>query len=746
MTVLSQLGPRAGRPFHVLVAVLALIVLAGCEPARLPPIEMPKVNIQRPPPPPDFTENLTEDQLRQTRITQGPGARPAPAPRPAAQAAGGITGQPLSASFDQMPLPAFINTVFGELLKLNYQMDPSVAGRQDLVTLRTGGPRAPQELLNMASEVLASYGLQVMRSDNIYRIVPNDVLMQQVPELVRARALPDVPTDLRPVFQYFAFQEARATDAVATLSNIVGTKVKLFPLPQSNAVLLFGLPQDMATVSRILVQLDRPSFGNNLSVRIDPVYWNAQPLAQRLQEILKAQGYNATLGTAGAGQEAPITVLPVTQVNSVLVFAPNQQVLDFVVNWARQLDQPSGSEDSQRVFVYFVRNTKAIGIADVVSGAIEGSQSSQRGGQSGQTGSSSGQTPSLAAGSAATPGASSLGAGATTSSSSSNQQQNASRSGRLVVDEVRNALVFAGTSQEWARYRPLIEQLDVPTREVLIEVTVMEVSLTDNTQFGVQALFSGSVNGYPYTAGSLVTGTGGTVTDPAQVASGLNIRVFNSAGALRGALTALATNNRVSVLSNPRVLARSGAEAKIQIGQDVPTVTSNSQSTTAPGAAVLQSIQYRQIGVLLSVKPIIHAGRRVDLEVSQEVSNIDTSITSSQLGGASGAAFQNRKVTTQLALLDGASVILGGLIQDNRSIGDSGIPFLKDLPIIGQAFRSNTDNRTRTELIVVITPYIISGPDDIQAITEAYTTHIQGTGNDNQVNMPLLPQYYGIKP
>lgn len=729
-----RLAPLARlRPF-LLLLVVAGLGLTACQPTPLPPTRIDQVKVNRPPPGPDFTEDTPPDPMRETRITPGPGSRVLePARSPAAPRLPAGTQQ-LQASFDQMPLPAFINTVFGEMLKVNFQMDPAVAARQELVTLRTSGGRTPEQLLGVAREVLATYGIQVVQTDNLFRIVPNDVMMQQIPELVKTRTAPDVPTDLRPVFQYYQFREVKIADVLAAVTNIVSTKVRLFPLPSANAVLLLGLPDDVQAVVRMLASLDKAYFATNMSVRIDPVFWSATPLAQRLTEILKAQGYS--VGGA-SGEASAISIIPVPQVNAVLVFAPNRQVLDLAARWARDLDRPQENDESQKVFVYFVRNTKAVGIAEVVSSVIEGNTGTGSSGSTTGSGGAAGQSASLAQGSAATASPGGLGSGATTSSGANGANaKSASRSGRLVVDEVRNAVIFSGSATEWSRYRPLIEQLDVPTREVLIEVSVLEVRLTDKTQFGLQWLFSGNVDGNPVTIGTL-----NPAAPPAQAAGGLNIRVFNSASELRGALTALATNSRVNVLSNPRLLARSGAEAKIQIGQDVPTISSQGQSTVG-NSAVLQSIQYRQTGVVLSVKPIIHAGRRVDLEVNQEVSNIDSSLTSA-VTGVNSPGFSNRKVSTQLALLDGATVILGGLISENRSIGDSGIPFLKDLPLIGQAFRSNTDDRDRTELIVLITPYVISGPDDLQALTDAYSKHIEATGYDNQVNLPLLPQYFG---
>jgi general secretion pathway protein D len=172
------------------------------------------------------------------------------------------------------------------------------------------------------------------------------------------------------------------------------------------------------------------------------------------------------------------------------------------------------------------------------------------------------------------------------------------------------------------------------------------------------------------------------------------------------------------VLSSPRLVARSGGEARIQVGNEVPLITSQ---TTSPQqvsgtTGVLQTIQYRSTGVLLTIKPIIHGSRRVDLDISQEVSDAQQNQTSN----LSTPVISNRKVTTQLSLADGATVIIGGLIRNSTTQGNTGVPGLKDIPVLGQLFRVDSDVRNRTELIILITPYVITNDNEAETVTDTF--------------------------
>ena len=184
-------------------------------------------------------------------------------------------------------------------------------------------------------------------------------------------------------------------------------------------------------------------------------------------------------------------------------------------------------------------------------------------------------------------------------------------------------------------------------------------------------------------------------------------------------LNALANSNRATVLSSPRVIAKNGVEATIQVGQEVPIITSQ-QTTSATEGGVLQSIQYRQAGVILKVKPVIHSGDQIDIEISQEVSSANRTET----GVTSSPTFSTRRLETRLSMRNGSTVLLGGLVSTNISDGSAGVPLLKDIPLLGQAFRTNSRSREKSELIIIITPYVINDDHDARAITEAFRSQL----------------------
>ena len=245
---------------------------------------------------------------------------------------------------------------------------------------------------------------------------------------------------------------------------------------------------------------------------------------------------------------------------------------------------------------------------------------------------------------------------------------------------------------------------------------VAEVTLDDTNNLGVEWLLKTSAGGKNIDIGTL----GGLGVG----SSGLTMTVFESATDVRAIVNALSSNNRAQILSRPRVLARTGAEARIQVGSEVPIITSQTTSPTQTGGTtgVLQQIQYRNTGVILNVKPVVHGSRRVDLEITQEVSEATTNRTSD----ISSPVISNRRVNTQVALTDGATVMIGGLFSTTQSDGTSGVPFLKDIPGVGQLFRVDSVTNKRTELIVLITPYVVNDDADADAITGSFRRQFPG--------------------
>lgn len=264
---------------------------------------------------------------------------------------------------------------------------------------------------------------------------------------------------------------------------------------------------------------------------------------------------------------------------------------------------------------------------------------------------------------------------------------------------------------------------------MLVEVTVAEVSLTDETRAGLEFFFNASYQGGPISGGTgsfPAPGAPFAGSGAGQAGTGLGLgtagATFNFAGAsgdLRAAFNAFASNNKVNVLSRPHLTAKSGSQAQIQVGDEVPIITSQRAASTTTGGSTdtLQTVQYRQTGVILTVTPIIYGDDRVDITITQEVSDVrdnpNAAIGSPIIG--------SRTVSTTLSLADGRSAILGGLMEDSFGKSNRGVPFLKDIPVVGQAFRSDVVTGRKTELVVLITPLIIRNSDDMSNLAGQIT-------------------------
>jgi general secretion pathway protein D len=606
-----------------------------------------------------------------------------------------LSGAPASLTIEQMPLPAFINTVFGDTLHLSFEVDPRIAQRNDLVTLRTGRPLPPSEILALTRAVLRDYGIDIIFSGNLARVVPNEALMSQSPSVIRGRSTADVAENMRPIFQYFSLRGVSANEMAGWLQAALGTKVHVSTSPQGNAVLLLGLPEDIQAANEVIATLDQPRLAGHRSLRIEPVFWTAAQISDKLIDILRAEGYfvGPNLQNPGA-----VVVLPLRPSNTLVVFATDQKTLTHVEAWVRDLDHASQVDPERSLFFYRVRNTTAESLAAVLNSVLQGryapraaaAPSEEAGLPPGQPlprGVAPGVPPAAAAG--PPPGT--------------------PPPGRIVTDPARNAIIFQGSAEEFAQLRPLIESLDQAPREAIIEATVAEVTLADNQTLGAEWVASLGA-GPNEIFENIMTGIG---------TAGFTFTVLNRAGATRLIINALANNNRVKVLSTPKILSRSGGEAKIQVGAQVPIVTSqgtSSQLQQQGTSAILQSIQYKDTGVILTVKPTIYAGNQIDLEIKQEVSEAVPN-TTSQL---SSPVINTRTVSTQLSLQDGATVLLGGLIMENASSTSTGIPGLKDIPGVGFLFGTQNVMKTRSELFVFITPYIVNSSEDAARLAESF--------------------------
>jgi general secretion pathway protein D len=626
-------------------------------------------------------------------------ARPTPAAPPAVSApvspataeqiAALIPDQKVEVVLPPQPVPQFIDTLFGRVLRAPYVMGPNVAQRREIVALRGAPVTNGRTLFAMVQTALKDYGLIIAIENNVVRIVEDPAQSFASPKM--SRATPDAPASARPVVQ---FMELAATDARSLLSLLNDSfpnrsNVRFSVREDLNAIVISGAARDVAAAALVIEQLDKPRFADGQVARIRPVYWSADRLAEAVTRVLTQEGYRVT-ADEDATQSA-IVFTPVPFTNEVLLFSNRRDAFDRALFWVRELDQASRLGDETSTFIYQVRNTSAADLGELIAQAApEATAAAARAPDAAQNG-----TLNRRAVVARQPMRSGSGA-------------NARLNDRVTIDPTGNRILFRGTPSEFEQIRTLMEQLDTPPRQVLVELTIAEVTLTDETRFGVEWFLQERLGT------GLLTGNtrGGSNREPGGL--GATFARAYSRGQVETALNAIATNRNLNILSTPRLLARSGSDAEILIGTDVPIITSQraAGSQTSGDTDILQTVQYRQTGVILNMRPIIYGDDRVSIDLFQEVSSQEPNRTSA----ISSPVILNRSVSTQLALREGTTAVIGGLMQDNYSREQRGIPVLKDIPVVGSAFRSDAVSGGKVELLILITPYIVRDDAETDAI------------------------------
>lgn len=685
----------------------AAVLLAGCASQQHVALPGP---VERSVPPPvasdDERELVAGSQYQRPDELQRTGTPSSPY-RPAATGTGQyegvppLRGEPISANIEGMPVPAFIDEFFGTILGVGFQMNPEVAKLNDLVTLRTPGPQSPRDFYQLAVRVLATYGVRTtFEGDRVLFTLRGRGDSFEPPLVISGRAAPEVPVSHRPVFQLVELSAVRTADVTNWLKVAFRTDgLEIQDDLNRNAVVLYGRPDVVRQAASAIRVLDRPFMRGRVSARLEPAFVPAEELTSRLVDALRAEGYAAS--THGGGQAAvssAVLIMPVPSANTVVVFAGDEEVLEHAVQWARTIDAPNQRSGEQSLFYYSVRNTKADDIVSTLRGVRT----------------SSGIPPNRDAVSGAQTnartGASLRADGENTGSTAAQNGQDVIpqgiAAGQIIIDEPRNAIIYQGEARDWQRLLTLIRQMDRAPRQVMIEVTIAEVSLDNDEQFGVSWLAKSGFDRFGGTVTSGVLGDGGDGF------GGLTY-LLDVAGEARARLRAFAEDSRVTVLSSPRLLVKSGEEASIDVGTEVPTLSSQTASSqmTDGSSNILQSIQYRKTGIILEIRPVVYSDDRIDLEIRQEVSEA-LPIGASTL--VQSPSIFNRSMASSLSLRDGSSIMIGGLISNRTTTSDDGIPYLKNIPLLGGLFKSSSRTNSRTELVLMLVPYIVES--DSQAV------------------------------
>ena len=434
------------------------------------------------------------------------------------------------------------------------------------------------------------------------------------------------------------------------LQPVVGQSVGISSIPARNVLLISGNRAEISSTLEAVNVFDVDMLAGK-SVALVPLR-AAEPdaVVTELEQVFETG--------SGGSLENVVTFVPSTRLGAVLVISSRQKYVTEAETWIRTFDRSAGSK-VRRPVVYNLQNRRATDLAPILADMLDDVVDSEQGAVAG--------TPNI------------------------------------VADEGKNAVIVWGNDQEQEAFARLVTALDTTPVQVLLEATIAEVTLTDQLEFGLRWFFeSGDFSA------TFSDAPGGAV---APTFPGLSL-LFQGSDA-RVALNALNSVTEVDVISSPSLLVIDNQEASLQIGDSVPIATQSSVSSTDPDAPIVNSIEYNQTGVLLTVRPRVSQSGQLTLDITQEVSDAVETITS----GIDSPTISERTIDTSVSMRDGETIALGGLISESDQRTNGKVPVLGDVPGLGALFRTRSDSKQRTELLILITPRIMRNGSEARAIT-----------------------------
>jgi len=604
-----------------------------------------------------------------------------------------------------------IASVLGSTLKLNYVVDPDVTGP---VSFTVSRPLRRDEVLPVLEEVLASRGYSMVQSDGIVRVMTT-------PGEGKAHAVLPLagPGTVGETLEVVPIRYVSASDLAAVVAKLLPPGRLIVPDEKRRLLLVQGSSEELKLVENTVRIFDIDQLAGE-SVAILPLKnADAATVITELQNIFDAARKDA--------ETNEIHFLAIDRLNAVMVLTREQRYLDEARAWVARLDQTRNLNE-QRVYVYYLQYGKAGQVAQTLQGALSGIDVEVKGADTANlAGLGAGSTapllttpippvPPSATGFPTPPPllgvapVAPLQAAAAAAAQAPSATQ--APSIKIEADEAHNALIISATPRDYALIRQVLDGIDTPPLQVLIEVTIAEVELNDNLQYGVQYFLNTKGNASGNVSALLTTGTATTGIAPTTPGFSLSFTAANINP--RVILNALSALTQTKVISTPRLMVLDNQTARLQVGDVVPIITQSAASTTTSSPLVLSNVEYKETGVVLEVTPRVNTSGYVTLDINQSVSDV-VPTTSSTINSPT---FSQRRLASTISVKDGNAILLGGLIQNEDNRNSQGIPLLSDIPVLGALFGNRNDTAQRTELIMFMTPHVISNDNESADITE----------------------------
>jgi general secretion pathway protein D len=607
-------------------------------------------------------------------------------------------------NFDGANLVDVVKAILGDILGKNYAIDPKVSGQ---VTLQTSRPVPKGALISILEALLKMNGAELVKEQDLYRVVPAaEAAKSSVPPTLHLGGQGGRQVMVVPLRYIAAAEMQKVLKLVQPGEQAVQADTA------RNLLILAGSQQALSNMLKTVALFDVDQFKGMSFGLYRLNYVDVETMVKDLEKLFTSK----ELPVSGM-----VRFIPIERMNAIVAITPQKRYLEDVKTWIERLDHAELATGIG-LYVYPVQNRSAASLAEMLQNLFGAGGMKPKQKQPAPVapslipGMSEKETPAPT-GSPVQP----VGQAATGSENSPEPESPAPNAApgadpatasaevgevRIIADEENNALIIMASGKDYAKIERTIRRLDVLPLQVLIEASIVEVILTDDLRYGLEWFFKNNFSGGSQSAkfSVPVAGLGGLPGFTySLVASGNDIRVV---------LNALAEQSKVDVLSSPSLMVLDNRTAEIRVGNQQPITT---ETATTEGGVIIQQVQYKDTGVLLKVTPRVNVGGLVTMDISQEVTDVG------QIDQATGQrSFLQRNVTSTVAVKSGQTVVLGGLITENDSNSESGIPILHKLPVVGNLFGTTTKTKRRNELVVLITPRVVENAEAATAIVEDF--------------------------
>ena len=658
--------------------------------------------------------------------------------------------EPITLNFVNAEIESVARTL-ATLSNRNLVVDPRVKGT---INLSTELPVSPNEAWSQFLAALRLQGFAMVETKGLYKIVPEaDAKLQggNVQEIQKGNG---GSGSGQIVTHIFKLNFEQANNLVPVLRPLISPNNTINVNPGNNSIIITDYADNLQRMARIIATLD---VSNASDVEVIPlkhaIAVDMAPLVLRLVESGNANNAGAPAAPGQTGVEYKTTLLAEPRSNALILRAANPARVALVKSLVAKLDQPSGSNASGNIHVVYLKNADATKLATTLRAAVSG-QATGVTGTSATGGSPAANT--LSATSAQATSGSTLGGNAASMGSATG--------GQIQADTATNSLIITAPEPQYRQLRAVIDMLDQRRAQVMVESLIAEVNADKAAEMGIQwQNASGKAGGTvgiigtnfnnPITTsigqGNILNISGGAAAGLSALGGGLNIgsaRQINGTYVLSSLATFLQQNGEGNVLSTPTLLTLDNEEAKIVVGQNVPFVTGQYTNNNTTNGAVnpFQTVERKDVGLTLKVKPQISETGTVKLTIFQEVS----SVVANSVGSSTGLITNKRSIESNVLVDDGSIVVLGGLLSDEYSGGASQVPLFGDIPVIGWLFKSESRSRTKKNLMVFLRPVVVRDAAASDALSNNRYQQMMGLQQNAQPgfnpllgsgNSPMLP-------